>query len=161
MQSEGKNVCDQRIVVNLANQDLRLFEHGEECARYPVSTSKFGPGCEEGSYRTPLGHFTVDTMIGAGSPERTIFRSRLPDGMWEPGKLVPEDEGDLVLTRILWLHGVEEQNANTKQRYIYIHGTNHEELIGSPESQGCVRMKNADMVDLFGRVAEGTAVEIV
>lgn len=162
MQSEGQSEVElaPRIVVSVGEQRLRLLEGDEEIASYPVSTSKFGPGSEEGSFRTPLGRFAVDEMIGEGAPEGTIFRSRQRDGRWIPGELASGEEGDLVLTRILWLRGLQEANANTRERYIYIHGTNHEGLIGRPESQGCVRMRNADVRDLFGRVKQGTRVEI-
>jgi lipoprotein-anchoring transpeptidase ErfK/SrfK len=85
-----------------------------------------------------------------------IFRSRIATGkVAEQG-----GEEDLVLTRILWLEGLDPQNANTRQRYIYIHGTNQEHLIGTPASHGCIRLRNEDMIDLFGRVHEGTHVEI-
>jgi lipoprotein-anchoring transpeptidase ErfK/SrfK len=162
MQSEAESqaLSIQRIVVSVAQQSLRLLEGDRELASYPVSTSKFGTGSEEGSFRTPLGRFAVDEMIGEGAPGGTIFRSRVPQGQWVPGEMAADDEGDLVLTRILWLKGLEEHNANTKERYIYIHGTNHEEWIGRPESQGCVRMRNHDVVDLFARVQPGTPVEI-
>ena len=91
-------------------------------------------------------------MIGDGEPLGTVFRSRLPTG--ENGLGAPDE--DLILTRILWLEGAEPHNANTRERYIYIHGTNHEALIGEPASHGCVRMRNADIVELFGMVAPGT-----
>jgi lipoprotein-anchoring transpeptidase ErfK/SrfK len=85
-----------------------------------------------------------------------IFRSRIATG-----KVADQGgEEDLVLTRILWLEGLDPHNANTRQRYIYIHGTNQEHLIGTPASHGCIRLRNNDMIDLFDRVNEGTHVEI-
>ncbi len=94
--------------------------------------------------------------IGDGMPVGTVFRSRRPV---KATKKVLRDE-DLVMTRILWLDGVEAANANTHDRYIYIHGTNHEERIGEPASHGCIRMKNADVVELFDQVRIGTPVVI-
>ena len=126
-------------------------------ATYPVSTSRFGLGNEEGSFRTPTGRFTICEKIGAGTPLRTIFQSRIPTGqVWHEGC---SDE-DAILTRILWLDGCDTHNANTRARYIYIHGTPEEHLIGMPASHGCIRMCNADIAELFERVAIGTAVNI-
>lgn len=154
----------RKIEIDLAGQRLDLLENdasGEprRIASYPVSTSGFGVGSEEGSLKTPLGRFEVAERIGDSAPLGAIFKSR----EWT-GEVAPlSDRGnpeDLVLTRILWLHGLEPGNANTRERYIYIHGTNHEEAIGTPCSHGCVRMRNADMVELFERVREGTPVSI-
>jgi len=159
MQSEGEATA-KRIEVSVEGQLLRIFEGADEVCAYPISTSKFGTGSEEGSYRTPLGQFIIDEKIGDGAPEGTIFRSRKPEGHWSPDAPECEDLGDLVLSRVLWLSGLEEQNANTKERYIYIHGTNHEHLLGTPESMGCVRMANADVIELFDRIDVGTAMSI-
>jgi lipoprotein-anchoring transpeptidase ErfK/SrfK len=154
MQDAGR-----KIEVSVAEQRLRVVDElGREVASWPVSTSRFGTGCEEGSHKTPTGKFRVAERHGDGAPERTIFRSRRPEGVWDPSEPV---EGDLVLTRILWLEGAEEANANTKQRYIYIHGTNQEDRIGEPASIGCVRMRNADVIALYELAPEGTEVEIV
>ena len=106
--------------------------------------------------KTPLGRFKVAEKIGHDMPHGTIFRSRLPLRPEEP---LPQTE-DLVTSRILWLEGLEPQNANTKQRFIYIHGTKHEDRIGRPDSHGCIRMRNEDVIDLFNRVEEGTHVLI-
>jgi lipoprotein-anchoring transpeptidase ErfK/SrfK len=125
-------------------------------ATWLVSTSRFGLGFEEGSFRTPTGRFMIAEKIGEDAPAGMIFRSRLATGkVAEQG-----GEEDLVLTRILWLEGLDPQNANTRQRYIYIHGTNQEHLIGTAASHGCIRLRNDDMIDLFDRVREGTHVEI-
>ncbi len=148
----------RKIEISVPEQELRLVEGDQVVAAFPVSTSKFGIGSEEGSFKTPCGRFRVAERIGDGMPEGTIFRSREPIGQWDPSVSEP---GDLVLSRILWLEGLEAGNANTKDRYIYIHGTNHEGEIGQPASIGCVRMRNADVVTLFAAVEEGTAVEIV
>ena len=125
---------------------------------YPISTSRFGLGSEEGSNRTPLGRFTISDKIGAGSKLGTVFKGRKPVGVL--GEDVDNDSGDFVVTRIMWLDGEEPGNANTKERYIYIHGTNHEDLLGRPASIGCVRMSNPDIAELFDQVQEGTRVWI-
>jgi L,D-transpeptidase YbiS len=143
--------------VSVAGQTLEVLTGaGELLRRFPVSTSKFGLGSEPGSFRTPLGQFRVSDKIGAGAEPGAIFKSRLPaggNGLDSPGE-------DLVLSRILWLEGAEPHNANTRARYIYIHGTNHEEEVGRPASHGCVRMKNADIIELFEMVPAGAEVRI-
>ena len=106
--------------------------------------------------KTPTGRFCVAKKIGGDMPSGTIFRSRVPLTPDEP--LPPT--GDLVMSRILWLDGLDEQNANTRDRFIYIHGTKHEDKVGSPHSCGCVRMRNADVIELFDLVDEGTPVVI-
>ena len=123
---------------------------------YPISTSRFGLGSEEGSLKTPLGRFQIGEKIGADFPEGTVFRSREPLSPNESTGLTD----DLVLSRILWLEGLEEHNANTRERFIYIHGTNHEDEIGEPASHGCIRMKNSDLIALFERVPLGAEVVI-
>ena len=135
---------------------MHLLEGDRLVASYPVSTSGFGLVSEPGSLKTPLGKFSVSEKIGEGAPLGAVFKSRVPTG--EIGTETNCD--DLVLTRILWLHGEEPHNANTKERYIYIHGTNHEEAIGTPCSHGCVRMRNADVIALFNAVEPGTEVVI-
>jgi lipoprotein-anchoring transpeptidase ErfK/SrfK len=144
------------IRVSVPDQRLDLLEGARVLASWPISTSKFGLGVEPGSFRTPTGRFEVCEMIGDGAPEWTDFKGRKPTGaLGSPG-----GAEDGILTRILWLHGLEPHNANTRDRYIYIHGTNQEALIGTPASHGCVRMRNADIVALFARVRPGTSVEI-
>jgi L,D-transpeptidase YbiS len=145
------------ILVSLADQSLQLRADNDVLRRYPVSTSRHGIGYEEGSYKTPLGSFQICEKFGDEAPAHTIFRSRLPDGFWDPGQ--PSSK-DLVLTRILRLEGLDPDNLNTYDRYIYIHGTNHESDLGSPASQGCIRMSNADVIDLYNRTPAGTPVTI-
>lgn len=146
-----------KIEVSVPAQTLRLYnDAGSLQKEYPCSTSRFGYSSEPGSNHTPLGKFRVSEMIGHDAEPGTIFRSRLPEGLWD-GQ--PADD-DYVLTRILWLDGLEEHNANTRDRYIYIHGTNQEQLIGTQASHGCIRLTNADVIDLFNRVQEGVEVEI-
>ena len=144
------------IHVSIRDQRLTLTENETSIRSYPVSTSRFGIGTEQGSMKTPIGQFRVAEKIGAALPTGTIFRSRVP---LDPDQPLPHTE-DLVMSRILWLDGLDEQNANTHDRFIYIHGTKHEDKVGMPASCGCVRMRNADVVELFDLVDEGTPVVI-
>jgi len=141
------SIPDQRLIVRRGDETLRS---------YPVSTSRFGLGTEEGSMKTPTGRFRIAEKIGGAAPSGTIFQGRVP---LKPGEPLPPTE-DLVISRILWLDGLEEHNANTRERFIYIHGTKHEDKIGSPASHGCIRMRNADVIDLFDLVDEDTPVVI-
>jgi len=150
-----------KIRVSIAAQRLDLLElPGENVlASFPVSTSGFGIGTEPGSNKTPTGRFAVAEKIGGDALLGTVFVGRVPTGELAPLES-PGDPEDRITTRILWLEGVEPHNANTRERYIYLHGTNHEEQIGEPCSHGCVRMRNADIAELFDRVEPGTEVTI-
>ena len=145
-----------RIEISVRKQLLTLREGRKKLAQYPVSTSRFGLGTKEGSFKTPTGRFRVAEKIGEGMPIGTVFKSRRPI---KPTKKLLR-AADLVMTRILWLDGLERRNANTQARYVYIHGTNHEESIGIAASEGCVRMNNADVAELFELVTVDTPVEI-
>lgn len=142
--------------ISIRYQRLTVRKDRKSIRTYPVSTSRFGIGTEEGSYKTPVGQFRIAEKIGGGMASGTIFRGRVP--------LVPDDPPppteDFVMSRILWLDGVDFDNANTHDRFIYIHGTKHEDKIGQPDSCGCVRMRNADVIELFDLVDEGTPVLI-
>ena len=144
------------IHVSVRRQELRLRRGRKVIRRYPVSTSRFGLGSIEGSKKTPLGKFRISDKIGAGMPDGTIFVGRVPLAADDP--LPPTS--DLILSRILWLDGLESHNANTRDRFIYIHGTKHEHKIGQPDSHGCIRMRNADIIELFDLVEVGTPVTI-
>jgi lipoprotein-anchoring transpeptidase ErfK/SrfK len=144
------------IHVSIENQQLTVKENEQPIRIYPVSTSRFGLGTEEGSLKTPTGRFRVAGKIGGDMSEGTIFVGRVP---LELGQAPPPTE-DLITSRILWLDGLEEHNANTRNRFIYIHGTKHENMIGTAASHGCVRMRNADVIELFELVDEGTPVVI-
>ncbi|PYJ20610.1 MAG: murein L,D-transpeptidase [Verrucomicrobia bacterium] len=146
----------RNIHISIRDQRLTLKEGETPIRSYPVSTSRFGVGTEEGSNKTPTGYFRVVEKIGSDLPSGTIFQSRIP---LEAGYPLPPTE-DLVMSRILWLDGLEEHNANTRDRFIYIHGTKHENKIGSPASHGCVRMRSSDVVELFDLVDDGTPVVI-
>ncbi len=148
---------DPRIEVSIGTQRLKLWDGRRLVMDVPCSTSKFGLGTQPGSNKTPLGSFKVQEKHGADAASGTIFKSRQPVGQWLPGM---ETQSDLVLTRILWLGGTQPHNANTFERYIYIHGTNDEARIGRAMSHGCVRLRNADVIQLFDLVPLGTAVWI-
>jgi lipoprotein-anchoring transpeptidase ErfK/SrfK len=145
-----------QIHISIRRQQLALRRGRKILRAYPISSSRFGIGTEEGSMKTPTGEFRVAQKIGHGLPGSTIFRSRVA---LEPGDPLPPTE-DLVMSRILWLDGLEEHNANTRERFIYIHGTKHENKIGEPASHGCIRMRNADVIELFDLVDEDTPVVI-
>jgi len=147
---------DTRIDISIRDQTLTVARGDETLRTYPISTSRFGLGTEEGSLKTPTGKFRIAAKIGYEVPADTIFVGRVPLG---PEEIPPATE-DFVMARILWLDGTEEQNANTRDRYIYIHGTTHEDKIGTPDSHGCIRMRNADVIELFDLVEQDTPVMI-
>jgi len=144
-----------QVVISTRDQKLALLDRGNLMAVYPVSTSKFGLGDLPGTSWTPLGNLEIARKIGSGAPSGAVFKDRLPTGEI----VAPDAPGrDPIVTRILWLRGLEPQNALAYSRYIYIHGTKHEDNIGAPASCGCVRMRNADVVELFDLVDEGIPV---
>jgi lipoprotein-anchoring transpeptidase ErfK/SrfK len=145
-----------KIDISIRRQRLTLKRGRKTERTYPISSSRFGLGTKEGSLKTPLGKFRIAEKIGAGAKPGTIFKARVA---LKPGEPVP-DTDDFVTTRILWLDGLGKRNANTHDRFIYIHGTRHEDKIGTPDSHGCIRMRSADVIDLFDRVEEGTTVTI-
>ncbi len=144
------------IHISIRDQRLTLKKGETPMRTYPVSTSRFGIGTDEGSMKTPTGRFRIGEKIGGEMPSDTVFHTRVA---LKPGDPLPPTE-DLVMSRILWLDGLDEDNANTRDRFIYIHGTKHEEKIGIPDSHGCVRMRNGDVAELFKLVDEGTHVII-
>jgi len=151
-----KKSAQAKIDISVSKQRLTLKLGRKKVGEYPVSTSRFGLGTEEGSLRTPTGRFRIAEKIGDGLPQGTVFKSRRP--VKATKKLLQTE--DLIMTRILWLDGLDPGNANTHERFIYIHGTNHEESIGKPVSHGCIRMKNADLVELYKLVDVDTPVAI-
>jgi lipoprotein-anchoring transpeptidase ErfK/SrfK len=151
-----KKSAEPKIHISVAKQQLTLKAGRKKLAAYAVSTSSFGLGTKEGSMKTPTGRFRIAEKIGDDMPVGTVFKERRPV---KATKKLLRDE-DLVMTRILWLDGLDAANANTHDRYIYIHGTNHEERIGEAASHGCIRMRNADVVALFEAVRIGTPVVI-
>jgi lipoprotein-anchoring transpeptidase ErfK/SrfK len=147
-----------QIVVSTRDQKLALLDRGNVMAIYPVSTSKFGLGDWRGSRFTPLGKLQIGKKIGDNAPPGTVFKNRLRTGEVVLANSLGRDP---IVTRILWLQGLEAQNANAFRRDIYIHGTPEEWKIGSPASYGCVRMRSSDIIQLYNIVGIGAAVTIV
>jgi lipoprotein-anchoring transpeptidase ErfK/SrfK len=146
------------IVISTRDQKLAVLDRATLLATYPVSTSKFGLGDSLRSSRTPLGKFEVAKKIGDNAPLGAVFKDRIRTGEIVP----PNSPGrDPIVTRILWLRGRQAQNANAFGRYIYIHGTPEERLIGMPASYGCIRMRSSDVIQLYNIVGVGAAVTIV
>jgi len=155
------------IKINVSKQLLTLFdESGNLLQQYPVSTSKYGTGNVNGSEKTPLGLHRIKDKLGGAMPVNEVFIGRVPQGSLEEcqsrGVDLPDD---VIMSRILWLEGMEPGRnkggyVDTYQRYIYIHGTNHEDDIGTPASIGCIRMRNQDVVDLYRLVEVGSEVLI-
>lgn len=154
------------LVVDVSTQTLSWFERGKLRRQYPVSTSKYGIGSEAGSNKTPLGMHYVRRKIGAGARSGAIFRGRVDTGRRADIEHRPVATGDdFVTSRILWLQGLDKgknrgAGMDSWSRYIYIHGTNEEGLIGQPASHGCIRMRNADVIELFASVPIKTLVWI-
>ncbi|MEM7398652.1 MAG: L,D-transpeptidase family protein, partial [Pseudomonadota bacterium] len=153
---------DRLFVVDVARQTATLILNGTAAASWPVSTARNGIGGEENSFKTPPGWHRIDRKIGAGAEAGAVFSSRELTGETWRGK---DTENDLILTRILTLDGLEEglnrgPGCDSLERYIYIHGSNHEADIGRPASCGCVRMSNTDVVTLFDAALEGDLVLI-
>jgi L,D-transpeptidase catalytic domain len=149
---------DHRILVSVADQLLALYHREKLLGRYPISTSRFGLGDQPGSRATPLGRLEVAKKIGAGAPLGAVFKSRRQTGE----VLVPDAPGrDPIVTRIIWLKGLQLQNRNAFGRCIYIHGTAEERNVGHRASFGCVRMKSADVLRVFNAIGVGATVDII
>ena len=166
------NVCNglnvglsQHILfVSIAEQKLYLFADGKIMRTYNISTSRKKPSCVENSNGTPLGLHKIDGKIGAGEPSGTVFRARVPCGLISEQSL-QEQQKNLITTRIMRLRGLEDGvnsggNVDTYNRYVYIHGTNQEDKIGTPNSHGCVLLSNADVIEVFDVVKDGDIVLI-
>jgi L,D-transpeptidase catalytic domain len=146
------------IIISVRDQKLMLVQNGGKVVTYPVSTSMFGLGDSWGRMTTPLGYFAVEQKIGDNVPVGAVFHNRRLTGE----VLQPNAPGrDPVITRIIWLRGLEAQNAHAYQRCIYIHGTPQEKTIGQPASYGCIRMKSSDIAALYDRVPPGALVQII
>jgi L,D-transpeptidase YbiS len=153
----------KRLLVNIAKQSAELFENGRLLRTYVISTAKNGIGSDAGSCCTPNGVLKVAEKIGAGMAIGSVFRGRKPTGqIWsrDVENSLHTSTDDLILSRILWLEGAETHNATTFERFIYIHGTNHEDKLGTPLSAGCIRMRNVDILDLFEIIDIGTEVVV-
>lgn len=155
-----------RIKIDIDAQHLELIDDGV-VRTYPVSTALAGAGEVNGSFCTPRGRHVIRAKIGAGQPVNAVFVGRRTTGeIYTPELEVRHPGRDWILTRILWLSGCEPGfnrlgPVDTMRRYIYIHGAPDSVSMGQPESHGCIRMRNEDVLDLFGRVPVGTFVDIV
>lgn len=146
-----------QLIISVRDQKLMLLRNGEKVATYPVSTSMFGLGDAWGRMTTPLGYLAVEKKIGDNAPVGAVFHNRRMTGE----VLQPNTPGrDPITTRIIWLRGLEAQNAHAFQRCIYIHGTPEEKKIGQPASYGCIRMKSKDVAELYSLVPVGAVVQI-
>ncbi|WP_018877506.1 L,D-transpeptidase [Thioalkalivibrio sp. ALE28] len=156
------------VVVRVDQQRLYVWEGDRVTDIFDVSTSARGVGFEEGTYTTPLGLHRIAERFGEDAPRGTIFRARgntgqIADILTEPGARSPRDN---ITSRILWLEGLEPGinrggNVDSQRRYIYIHGTDEEGRIGEPASEGCVRMRNDEVIELFPRLPNRTLVMIL
>jgi phosphoserine phosphatase SerB len=146
-----------RLEVSIDDQTLKVMNR-DQCIRvFSISTASKGMGFLMNSHRTPTGRFRVVEKIGEGETSGTIFKKRAPVGLWKPTSWEPSD---LILSRILRIDGLDPENANSYDRFIYIHGTNHEHRLGQAASQGCIRLGNSEMIELFDMVEEGVELTI-
>jgi hypothetical protein len=147
-----------QLIISVRDQKLMLLRNGSQVAIYPISTSMFGLGDAWGRMTTPLGYLAVEKKIGDNVPVGAVFHKRRLTGE----VLQPNAPGrDPITTRIIWLRGLEAQNAHAFQRGIYIHGTPEEKKIGRPASYGCIRMKSKDVAELYNQVSLGAVVQII
>lgn len=156
-----------KLLISIARQHMTLLGNdGQVVKEYSISTAKAGAGEESGSYRTPRGQHLIRAKIGADCPANTVFVRRRPTGEIWSSELYDKHPGrDWILTRILWLSGCEPGrnrlgSVDTMRRYVYIHGSPDIAVMGKPGSHGCIRMRNADIVELFDLVPAYTPVEI-
>lgn len=156
-----------RLRIDIAAQTLELIgDDGATIRRYTVSTAKNGPGEQRGSLRTPRGRHIIRAKVGGNQPENTVFVRRRPTGeIWSPELAAQNPERDWILTRILWLSGCEPGfnrlgDVDTMRRYVYLHGSPDTVPMGVPGSIGCIRMRNADIIELYDLVAPYTPVDI-
>jgi lipoprotein-anchoring transpeptidase ErfK/SrfK len=153
----GASTLNTEVIVSVPDQALAVVDRGRLLVRYPISTSKFGIGDLASSYRTPLGTLFVSAKFGDRLPAGAVIKNRIPTGevltVNAPGR-------DAIVSRVIWLRGLEAQNPRARDRCIYIHGTPEERRIGKPVSFGCIRMRSRDVIDLYDRVHIGTHVTI-
>jgi lipoprotein-anchoring transpeptidase ErfK/SrfK len=146
-----------RIVISIPEQRMMVLEDGRPIAQYPVSTSRFCLSDQPGSRGTPLGELQIARKIGGNAPAGAVFKDQRQTGE----VLRPDAPGrDPIVSRILWLKGLEACNRNAYSRYIYIHGTAEESRIGTPASFGCIRMRSADVIQLYDIAGVGAKVDI-
>jgi hypothetical protein len=161
----GIKPADRVLVVRISTATLQFFQHGALVKSYPVSTSKRPPSNVKHSLGTPRGLHEIAERIGAGQPPGMVFKGRVSTGRHYSELPDADSHGNLITTRILWLRGLEPGvnrggDVDTHERYIYIHGTNHEDRIGEPLSAGCVLMRNLEIIELYEHVRAGDLVYI-
>tara|TARA_B100001113_G_scaffold291287_1_gene247705 strand:- start:52 stop:579 length:528 start_codon:yes stop_codon:yes gene_type:complete len=156
----------KQIEISIADQKLYLYDSGELVKEYIISSSKYGEGSEDGSFKTPLGKHKISKMIGGDQPHGMRFIGRIPSEIYpiySEEKVFVTD--DVVQSRIIWLTGMEEginsgSGIDSYARYIYIHGTPEEWLLGEKASKGCIRMSNSDVIELFNQLEGNESVQI-
>lgn len=156
---------NRQLIVSIEAQQMAVLENGKVVQEYAVSTSKNPPSCMADSYGSPSGLHAIADKIGAEAPEGMVFKGRVATGQHFSEVSAEDAARSLITSRILRLRGLEPgknsgDGCDTYDRYVYIHGTNHEELIGQPASAGCVQLRNREMIELFDRVDEGDLVWI-
>jgi lipoprotein-anchoring transpeptidase ErfK/SrfK len=147
-----------QVLISVPDQRLAVVKDGQLVERFPISTSRFGTGDQFRSYKTPLGQLRVYDKIGDGLAPGAVIRHRSPTGEVLP---VNAPGRDPIVTRVIWLDGLEPQNKNALSRGIYIHGTPEERTIGTPVSWGCIRMRSKDVIQFFDAIPVGTVVSII
>ncbi len=159
-------LADYSLEISITEQRLYLFEENKLIRSYPVSSSAYGEGQVENSFKTPLGMHKIKSKIGTNVDKYHFFVSR--EHIAQKAKIIHENidsEDDFITTRIMWLDGLNEgfnkgKNVDSYNRYIYIHGTHEEGLIGKKASHGCIRMLNHDVLELYDLIPEETTVNI-
>jgi hypothetical protein len=157
---------ERLLAVRISTATLQFFRQGELVRSYVISTSKRPPSNIKNSLGTPRGLHEIAERIGAGQPPGMVFKARVPTGRHFHEVLEREPDNDnLITSRILWLRGLEPGinrggEVDTYERYVYVHGTNHDDRIGEPLSSGCVLMRNLDIVEIYEQVRAGDQVWI-
>ncbi|HUJ43125.1 MAG TPA: L,D-transpeptidase [Opitutaceae bacterium] len=161
----GIKPANQLLAVHLGTQTMQFYRAGELTRAFVISTSLRPAANAKGSLGTPLGLHAIAEKIGHGQPPGMIFRARVPTGRHFAELGEEENRDNLITSRVLWLRGLEPDvnlggDVDSHDRYIYIHGTNHEERLGAPQSAGCILMRNLEIVELFEEVRSGDHVWI-
>ena len=156
--AEEVTVQPLEVVISVAEQRLVVLRDGGMIRKFPISTSRFGLGDSFGSYKTPLGHLRVCEKVGEDLVSGTVIKHRAATSEVLAANAAGRDP---IVTRIIWLDGLDEQNRNAKARGIYIHGTTEEKRLGKPVSWGCIRMRSQDVIDLYSGIPLGTPVNII
>jgi hypothetical protein len=161
----GIKPANQLLAIHLGPQTMQFYRAGELVRAFVISSSLRPPTNMKGSLGTPLGLHDIAEKIGYGQPPGMVFKGRMPTGRHFNEFSEEENRANLITTRILWLRGLEPGvnlggDVDSHDRYIYIHGTNHEDRLGAPLSAGCVLMRNLELVELFEEVRTGDHVWI-